>query len=105
MEEKSTIAERRRPASARGPIDLSTPVPELRDWLGELVRREGNLFECGTTCALKDMPGGNCSACPLSRANETDGSLDEMHLTGLCRIGAEQERVSMLLKAKQHRGV
>lgn len=94
-----------RPSTVRGPIDLSTPVPVLREWLGELVRREGNLFDCGTSCSLKDMPDGTCTACPLSRANETSGSLEEMQLTGLCRIGAEQERVLMMLLAKQHHGV
>jgi hypothetical protein len=48
------------------------------------------------------MAESNCSACPVSRAHETAGTLDEMRLTGLCRIGAEQERVSMLLMAQSH---
>lgn len=90
------------PNSARPPVDLDSPEPVLREWLDELIRREGNLFDCGTTCPLRDLPDSNCSACPVSRAHETDGTLDEMRLTGLCRIGAEQERVLMLLSAQRH---
>lgn len=89
------------------PLDLSSPEPVLRARLTELVRREGNLWECGTTCPLKDMPDGNCTACPISRAHETngDGTLDEERMSRLCRVGVEQERVSMLLLAKRHHGV
>lgn len=94
-----------KPASADRPLDLSTPEPELRSWLVELVRREGNLWNCGTTCPLKDREDTTCTACPVSRARDTDeGTLDEERLKRLCMIGEEQERVSMVLLSKRHRG-
>jgi hypothetical protein len=89
-------------AERQSPLNLASSAEELEAWLLELHRREGNLFDCGLTCPLRDANGSMCSVCPVSRAHETDGTLDEMRLTGLCRIGAEQERVEMLLMAKRH---
>lgn len=94
-----------KPIDAEKPLDLTTPIPELRSWLTELVRREGNLFNCGTTCPLRDKLEGNCTACPVSQAGRKDGTLDEMRLSSLCKVGAEQERTSMLLLAKREHGV
>lgn len=93
-----------KPATAEKPFDLSTPAPELEGWLGELLRREGNLFDCGTTCPLRDKDESNCSACPVSQAAREDGTIEEMRLSKLCQIGAEQERVSMLLLAQKQHG-
>ena len=91
------------PASAEKPLDLTSPEPQLRSWLGELLRREGNLDACGTSCPLRGLPDSNCSACPVSLALvEEEGDLEQERLKRLCQIGAEQERVSMLLLAKRH---
>ena len=94
-----------KPATAEKPLDLSTPEPVLREWLGELVRREGNLFDCGTHCPLRDKPDSTCSACPVSQADREDGTREELRLASLCRNGAEQERVSMLLLAQRQGGL
>lgn len=91
-----------KPATADKPLDLSTPEPQLRQWMGELIRREGNLFDCGTTCPLRDLAESTCSACPVSQADREDGTREEMRLAKLCQIGQEQERVSMLLMTQQH---
>lgn len=82
------------------PVDLSTPTPVLRERIDELLHREGNLFDCGITCPLKDLPDATCLACPVSRADETREEITREGL--LCQIGQEQERVLMLLLAQQH---
>lgn len=69
-------------------IDLRDPRATLELRVGELLRREGNLFDHGITCAIKDKPDTCCHACPVSRAHDPNDPL-----AALCRIGREQERV------------
>lgn len=65
--------------------------------LAALQKREGRLCEMGVTCPLKDAGECFCSACPVSQLNDPDGGL-----TSLCRVGVEQERVTMLVRAQDH---
>lgn len=78
-------------------VNMETPANELHGWLGELLRREGNLDACGITCPLKDLPDATCTACPVSRVHDTS----DPHRQKLCEIGVEQERVLMLLMAQR----
>lgn len=68
----------------------------------ELLRREENLYDCGTTCALKDKGEGQnvCLSCPLSLAETevTDETpLDQARKRHLCRIGREQQTIGLTL--------
>jgi hypothetical protein len=69
------------------------------------MKREANLFDAGCTCPIKDRFDSTCAACPVSQAAREDGTLEEMRLSRLCKIGAEQDRTNMLLLAKQLHGV
>lgn len=86
-------------------IDITTPTPVLEHRLDELLRREGNLYDCGTTCALKDLPDGNCLACPVSMAEAEvipGMSYEDASKRLLCRVGREQQVVAMTLIAQRH---
>lgn len=69
-------------------IDLRDPQAALSLRLGELLEREGRLFNSGVSCPIKDRPDTSCHACPVSRAHDREGALGV-----LCRLGREQERV------------
>lgn len=73
------------------PIDLSGE-PRLNERLIELVNAESDLFNQGVTCSIKDRSDTACSACPVSRSDDTP-------LAALCAIGAEEERVCTALAA------
>lgn len=63
----------------------------------DLLRQEGELFEQGVTCPIKDMTDATCLACPMKRDHGTpEGKL--------CRVGQEQERVGTVALAKRHLG-
>lgn len=68
-------------------IDLRDPKGTLELRLAELLHREGNLFNRGVTCPIKDRPDSTCHACPVSQAHTQEP------LSVLCRIGREQESV------------
>lgn len=90
-------------------IDLSTPEPQLNARLQELFRREGNLFEFGRSCPMKDKgeDQGVCLACPVSKANlEVTGdiSYEDAGQRLLCRIGMEQQTIVNVLRHKRHNG-
>lgn len=69
-------------------IDLRDGKAALDLRLRELLRREANLFERGTCCAIKDRTDSSCHACPVSKAHDREDALGV-----LCRIGREQEVV------------
>lgn len=73
------------------PIDL-TGEPRLNERLIELVNAESELFNQGVTCSIKDRQDTACSACPVSRS-------DDSPIAKLCAIGAEEERVCTALAA------
>lgn len=79
------------------PVDLTNTEDELREQFASLFERERNLFNCGVECPLKEMPDSTCTACPVSRARDTN----DPYMGQLCRVGVEQERVQMLLLAKR----
>lgn len=71
------------------PINLEDREGFLQARLNELSRREYKLTErAGITCAIKEMPGTCCSACPIS-----EHALADSDLGRLCRISREQEAV------------
>lgn len=79
----------------RTPISFDTPRVELQQRLGYLYKREGRLFNMGTTCPVKDNDETSCLACPFSQAE------DPKDLRGhLCRVGIDQERVQTVLIAQ-----
>lgn len=90
---------------AMKPLDLSSSQAQLHERLVELLRHEGELFDCGITCPMKDNPETTCSVCPVTRAHETSGSLEDLKRAHLCRIGTEQERVLTLSHVKRDRGL
>jgi hypothetical protein len=81
------------------PISLDTPEPELRDYLGSLIRREARLSDAGMTCALKDQDDMSCLACPLNEAEN-----DDEPKAALCRIGMAQEVTCAHLLAQRASG-
>lgn len=78
-------------------VSLDTPVDELQRMLSVSIKREGRFDAVGITCALKDMPGSSCVACPLNRSRNDDDPKQ-----ALCRIGMEQEILSTYLLAQGH---
>lgn len=81
------------------PISLETPEPELREYLGSLIRREARLSDAGMTCALKDQDDMSCLACPLNQAEN-----DDEPKAALCRIGMAQEVTCAHLLAQRASG-
>lgn len=77
-------------------IDLRSPEA-LRGELGELISREGQLYNQGVRCSIRQESNNQatCNSCPL--AVEGDGPRAE-----LCQIGQRQERVVTLLMIHQH---
>lgn len=69
-------------------IDLRDPRERLEMRFRELIERESNLFNRGTTCPIKDRSDSCCHACPVSKASDPDDAL-----AVLCRVGREQEAV------------
>lgn len=76
-------------------ISLDSDTAVLDGRIRDLLRREGNLFEMGITCDLRDAAESTCLACPVSKLGDPDSPL-----SALCRIGQEQERVVMTRMAK-----
>lgn len=71
------------------PIDLEDREGFLQARLSELGRREHRLQErAAIKCAIKEMPGTCCSACPISEHAIADSDLGR-----LCRVSREQEAV------------
>lgn len=92
------------------PIDLSTPQPELRARLDDLIRKEGNLWECGTTCDLKDKAENQsvCLSCPFSMAEvevTDDMTQEDCRKRLLCRNGREQQTIALTLTIQREHGV
>lgn len=56
-------------------------VGELELALVELIEQEGQLFNQGVTCAIKDRANTSCHACPLNDKGD------------LCRVGRDTEKV------------
>jgi hypothetical protein len=69
-------------------IDLLDPRAKLELRVRELLYREGNLWQVGVTCPIKDRGETSCHACPVSLAHDRTQALGT-----LCRIGREQETV------------
>lgn len=69
-------------------IDLRDPKAAAELRLQELLTRETNLFNAGTSCPIKERSDTTCHACPVSQAHDP-----ESRLGVLCRIGREQEVV------------
>jgi hypothetical protein len=76
-------------------ISLDSSIADLDARIKDLMKREGNLFEMGITCDLKDCAEASCLACPVSKLGDADSPL-----SALCRIGQEQERVITMRLAK-----
>lgn len=74
---------------------IDTSTEDLRARLVELIEREGNLFNCGITCPLKEEPDMTCSACPFHEVGRDTSK------SALCRLGKEEERIAALLIAKR----
>lgn len=66
------------------PIDLTDDQPKLRERLIELCSREGNLYNEGVTCSIKERDDTSCHACPLKPDDDT---------ALLCAVGREQEAI------------
>lgn len=81
------------------PIDLSVPTATLDVRLVELLHREESLERLGVTCEIKALPDVVCSACPVSRAEDSD-----VPLGALCRVSREQEAVCTQLAVQRHAG-
>jgi hypothetical protein len=79
------------------PIDLQTGEPRVNRRLVELLTEEGQLYDRGVTCAIKDRPDTACSACP---AFQFEG---EGRLSRLCAVGIEQERLLTTLAVQRVR--
>ncbi len=76
-------------------ISLDSSLAELDEKIRDLNRREGNLFDMGITCDLRDCSESTCLACPVSKLGDPDSPL-----SALCRVGQEQERVVTTRLAK-----
>lgn len=63
------------------PISLSDQEARLNTQLLELLRAEGDLFDAGLRCEIKDRSDTCCHACPLQNRGE------------LCDLGRQQEDV------------
>lgn len=70
--------------------------PRLVERFEALIDREGQLFNAGVICAIKDDQQACCSACPLRHVDP----LDEM--SSLCEVGIEQESVLTRLRILSH---
>lgn len=79
------------------PVDLRSE-PDLFQRLTELVALEGELFNRGVTCAIRDERDSVCSACPVSQVDSTGGVSD------LCRVGTERDRVLSMMVVKRCQG-
>ncbi len=78
-----------------GKVIHVTDPPTLNLQLIDLVRREGDLFNAGVTCQIRDTDGTCCSACPVVQS--------EGDLAPLCHVGKQQERVLTQLAASRAR--
>jgi hypothetical protein len=73
---------------------MLSSIEDLEARLRELLKREGNCFDAGITCALKDHPEMTCSACPFHEVGQ------DTRKSALCRLSKEQERILSILTAK-----
>lgn len=70
------------------PIDLQDREAVLNARLVVTLKWEGNLYESGVTCPIKERSDTSCSACPVSEAAKR-----ESPRSALCRLGREQEQI------------
>jgi hypothetical protein len=89
----STASPRRKIEEVGTPIDVSGERATLNARLARLVDREGELYQVGVECAIKNRDDTSCHACPISQS-EADTPLGE-----LCRIGCKQEVACTALAA------
>lgn len=99
------------PFSDDRPVDVRSvgTVIDLRDEdslnvrLVDLLQREGELYQAGIRCPVKQAPDGSsrvdvsCSACPIRHYNSDDP------MTALCDVGVEQERTCTMLVIHRER--
>ena len=71
-------------------IDLRAPQ-RLQEQLASLIRAEGELYQRGVTCAIRDRPDTSCCACPAAGLHGV-----------LCEIGQQQERVVTQMAVNGH---
>ena len=76
-------------------VDLLGP-DELNVKLAALMQDEGELFNAGITCPIKDHDAASCCACPI---RETD-PLEP--LEPLCSLGVQQDKVITALLVHRH---
>jgi hypothetical protein len=87
------------------PIDLSKSIPELREDLRYMVRKEARYHNNGLSCDLKwTAPGPSgpyqrnpCYTCPHYQDEATITDDNHMHL--LCRLGRQQNDALDMLGA------
>lgn len=79
------------------PIELDN-AEQLQARLNGSLTREGELFERGVTCAIKDDAQASCAACPLRHMDPLDA------LTPLCAVGIEQEQLITRLRILEIQG-
>jgi hypothetical protein len=68
---------------------LDLTEPDLQARVLELLQREGQLYEQGITCPIKERSDSCCSACPLRGSERT------RQIRALCELGCQQERALM----------
>lgn len=79
-----------------GPLSLDLTVPDIREKLVKLARRERFLFDQrNLSCPIKDKCDSTCHACPLNQADNR-----EHRKSPLCRVGIEQEQALTMLAVK-----
>lgn len=78
-------------------LSVESPMEEINRRLAALLRRESRLAARGITCPLKEARECNCTACPINQLDHP-----EEEISGLCRVGVEQEKAVMLSLAKTH---
>lgn len=74
-------------------VNLSAPVDELMDVLGNLMHREARLDARGITCHYKDA-GQDCLDCPHATLDP------ENRQSILCRLGKDQQTVAHNVEAR-----
>lgn len=88
-----------RVADVGQPIDLTGDEPKLTQRLVGLLRQEGELFNAGTTCAIREHRDSTCAACPLRHTDPLDT------MAALCSVGVAMERtLTALVIARAEEG-